>query len=59
MSDEPGPEQMVEALMDVTAVLREQGATDRSPIAIELSMMEDLLRYVRSLQGPPTSEMVN
>ena len=56
---EPGPEQMVEALMEVTAVLREQGATDRSPIAIELSMMEYLLRYVRSLQGSPSSERVN
>lgn len=56
---EPGPEQMVEALMEVAAVLREHGATDRSPIAIELSLMEDLLRYVRSLQGPPSSERVN
>lgn len=44
------PENMITAFEEVTKVMRENGAPDEAPIAIELVMMEQVIAFVRRLQ---------
>ena len=48
--DKTTPDVMLDAFAEVAKVMRENGAPDEAPIAIELVMMEQVIAFVRRLQ---------